>query len=456
MIPKPRFIVLAKLLSLATILLITVLSVTVVADRQSASAQSAGDGHTFFLPLVQSAGNASGSGNIPQELFVDENAVKDVDEDDSDADSDNPEDELPALVVGGHQAYRGQFPFMVSTRHNNGHICGGTLIAPKFVLTAHHCFFNKSSNITVALGAHSISGSDASQIIPVRKLHFYPATTIHQQTNGGHDIMILELSYAATLNSRVQTLPYNTNASFGLSGTTRAHGWGATCQNCGGAAYLKYVDMPINGRAWNQWQIDAGRTFSYQTTCFGDSGGPYTKGGQLIGVTSYTYGPSATQLCSGNAGITDVAIHASWIQQIVGSNAQPNPTPRPTPTPTPRPFSPQPQPQPSNNCLTTNMVCMFEAANFKTHQASVYQPGQNVGYWMSLKQISHTNGTFANRISSVVNNTTKDALLYDKEGFRFTRVKPGATISYLQWYGLENSVDYVYLCPNQGCLPYFP
>lgn len=48
---------------------------------------------------------------------------------------------LSGRVVGGLEAHEGQFPHQVSLRLQGSHICGGSIIANKFILTAAHCVY---------------------------------------------------------------------------------------------------------------------------------------------------------------------------------------------------------------------------------------------------------------------------------------------------------------------------
>lgn len=43
------------------------------------------------------------------------------------------------FIVGGVEGTIEQFPYLVSLRRDNSHICGGSIVAPLWVLTAAHC-----------------------------------------------------------------------------------------------------------------------------------------------------------------------------------------------------------------------------------------------------------------------------------------------------------------------------
>jgi secreted trypsin-like serine protease len=64
-------------------------------------------------------------------------------------------------IVNGQEASPHQFPFMISLWRGNGHTCGGTLIAPEWVLTAAHCIDLRYPPYyySAIVYAHSQSGS---------------------------------------------------------------------------------------------------------------------------------------------------------------------------------------------------------------------------------------------------------------------------------------------------------
>ncbi|NXO63429.1 CTRC protein, partial [Phainopepla nitens] len=78
--------------------------------------------------------------------------------------------QLGSRVVGGEDAVAHSWPWQISLQYNRSaswhHTCGGTLIAPQWVLTAAHCI---SSSLTyrVVLGKQDLSEDDEAGSVAV-------------------------------------------------------------------------------------------------------------------------------------------------------------------------------------------------------------------------------------------------------------------------------------------------
>jgi trypsin len=63
-----------------------------------------------------------------------------------------PQDSV--AIVGGTVAAAGEFPFTVSLQRSGSHICGGSLLDSRTVVTAAHCTVGQTaSSLTVRAGS---------------------------------------------------------------------------------------------------------------------------------------------------------------------------------------------------------------------------------------------------------------------------------------------------------------
>jgi len=98
------------------------------------------------------------------------------------------------LIVGGEIANKTDWPWIVSLNKYDSHWCGGSLIAPQWVLTAAHCVVDRSRNARsskiyiVAVGAHKLS--EVNQKIKVSKVIIHPDYDDDTMVN---DVALLKL-----------------------------------------------------------------------------------------------------------------------------------------------------------------------------------------------------------------------------------------------------------------------
>ncbi|XP_043387874.1 chymotrypsin-like elastase family member 3B [Chelonia mydas] len=112
-------------------------------------------------------------------------------------------------VVNGEDAVAYSWPWQISLQYERDgafrHTCGGTLIAPTWVMTAAHCI-STSLTYEVVLGEYDRSVAEGTeQHIPVNPEDIF----VHPRWNSicvscGNDIALIKLSRSAELSDKVQ------------------------------------------------------------------------------------------------------------------------------------------------------------------------------------------------------------------------------------------------------------
>ncbi|KAL7646623.1 UNVERIFIED_CONTAM: hypothetical protein RMT77_001874 [Armadillidium vulgare] len=256
-------------------------------------------------------------------------------------------------VKGGIDAIEGEFPWLVSIRFSSGrdsiHLCGGSLVHSRFVLTAAHCMQNKALKyINVMAGEYDVKGRSLhEQIRSIRNVF------MHNDFAKGYlnDIAILELNEPVTWSSFVRPICLPDSSVDAGSNSLDSQmmtvaGWGVTDENSKDGRnprILQKVNVPVvdkntcqkwfeieTNRSPNDPQyvhiyeenhICAGYAEGKQDSCTGDSGGPLMKidnSGRevIVGIVSSGSGCGRPKV----PGIyTRIVTYIPWIRSILAS-----------------------------------------------------------------------------------------------------------------------------------------
>ncbi|CAG9864734.1 unnamed protein product [Phyllotreta striolata] len=227
-------------------------------------------------------------------------------------------------IIGGIEARRYKWPWHVAVLNQYREVfCGGTLISPRWVLTANHCI---RKSLRVRLNAHDLRATDGSDIeMTVYKMFPHPKFNYKTVDN---DIALLMLPRA--VDGPVACLP---NRRPKTKQVCSVMGWGKVDpEDVYGVPVLHEAKLPIVHqrtcrKSYRQFLISdnmlcAGWYSGRADTCAGDSGGglmcPSRKNKRVAysvqGITSFGDGCGRKQ----KYGIyTTVYNYKGWINYII-------------------------------------------------------------------------------------------------------------------------------------------
>ena len=223
---------------------------------------------------------------------------------------------IQTRIVGGTPVPAGQQPWVAALLDANlQQVCGGSLIDPRWVVTAAHCIDSNSNSVRVG----SIDRTAGGQVIAVTQRIVHPA---YNPRTSANDIALLQLDTPAV---GIAPIPVST-VTPAVGSVVRQMGWGSTVSTGnGGSQFLMQLNSDVLPLANCTLNAGAGNVCVRGTTtasaCWGDSGGPATFNGALIGAVSGAGNPLGNPAsCSVNVLYTNLAQYRNWIYQNVPTN----------------------------------------------------------------------------------------------------------------------------------------
>ncbi|XP_057560584.1 serine protease 44-like [Hippopotamus amphibius kiboko] len=230
-------------------------------------------------------------------------------------------------IVGGRPAPERKWPWQVSLQYRDMHKCGGSLIAPQWVLTAAHCVVGYK-DLTVKMGSTFLYSECRSTVaIPVQDIFW------HMDFNASliiNDIALLQLADSVNYSSYIQPvcLP---EKNFEVKAGTQCWvtGWGRTLEfgeTARRVQEMEQIILPLKecdemaqeaaneSRTLVRKGMVCGQNIKRGGPCRGDSGGPlvcqFNNSWVQVGIVSWGVRCGLKEV---PAVYTDISFYKDWI-----------------------------------------------------------------------------------------------------------------------------------------------
>uniref|UniRef100_A0A803TR23 Transmembrane serine protease 6 n=1 Tax=Anolis carolinensis TaxID=28377 RepID=A0A803TR23_ANOCA len=197
------------------------------------------------------------------------------------------EQEVPTnRILGGTHSAEGEWPWQASLQVRGHHVCGGTLIADRWVIAAAHCFQEDSQASptvwTIYLGKQFLNVSSPNEVsFKVSRILQHP---YYEEDSHDYDVALLQLDHPVIYSAFIRPICLPAGSHLFEPGLLCwISGWGAVKEGGHTSKILQKADVQlvqqdICNEAYH-YQVTprmlcAGYQDGNKDSCQGDSGGP--------------------------------------------------------------------------------------------------------------------------------------------------------------------------------------
>ncbi|XP_050072586.1 trypsin-5-like [Anopheles maculipalpis] len=200
-------------------------------------------------------------------------------------------------IVGGHVATIESYPYQVSVQELSVHVCGGSIITDRWILTAGHCVDDtipRYMNVRVGSAFYNENGTVYGVEMAIPHPNHVPYSWIM-------DFALLQLNESLVFSTFVQPVALASHRNDQLyDRDCVVTGWGRTLNEEESFDQLRAVEIPLVSRelcnVTYEGKIDKSMICAgdYITggkgSCAYDSGGPLVCAGVQVGIVSWGKG----------------------------------------------------------------------------------------------------------------------------------------------------------------------
>uniref|UniRef100_A0A1B0GHB6 trypsin n=1 Tax=Lutzomyia longipalpis TaxID=7200 RepID=A0A1B0GHB6_LUTLO len=224
-------------------------------------------------------------------------------------------------IVGGKPVSIEDIPYQVSVNFFGQHLCGGSILSERFILTAAHCIIGATPDFTVRTGSN-YSSTDGE----VHKVRQIISHELYDEETTDYDFSIFELEDPITFSDtrRAVQLP-EADEDIADGTVLKVSGWGDTKNHQESNYHVRTVSVPkvnqlecqanyIFGAIISEQMFCAGYQEGGKDSCQGDSGGPVVDDNNVQhGVVSWGKGCALPSYPGVYAKVSAVR---NWIREI--------------------------------------------------------------------------------------------------------------------------------------------